>query len=71
MLDHSLDRSVLAGGVASLKDQYDFLAVFDDVFLELYEFNLGMMKCQVVILVAAIQFAGHALISTRSELWRK
>jgi magnesium-transporting ATPase (P-type) len=50
MLDDSLDCAVLAGSVAALKDQYDLLSAFNDVFLQLHELDLeDATKLNVII----------------------
>ena len=44
MLDDTLDRAVLPGGVPALEDNQNPVAVLDDVPLNLYKLNLQVVQ---------------------------
>ena len=49
----------LAGRIAALEDEQDFLPVLDDVLLEFHEFDLSPVEGQLVIPVIVFRCAAH------------
>ena len=56
MLDNALDGAILAGSISALQDDQDFVIAFDEVTLQLDQFDLKFAQC---VLVSAFRDRGR------------